>query len=149
MKLLTELITDYRRLGAEDDAVPDTEVEFDVADQEDPEGVPNPNGEQDAEFDPELDGIVDQATEDPNRAGLIRTVKGAHLIYKRKIEDGTYEELWIYNVRTMRDEMEIRKAIIAGTDIPVNKTRSPDGSQTYTIWSAGNAELLNIEGLQN
>lgn len=86
--------------------------------------------------------------EDPNRQGLIRAVKGAHLVYKRSVDDGAFEELWIYNVSTLRDEITIRKAILAGTDIPVNKAQSPDGSQSFETWSAGNAELMLIKGLQ-
>lgn len=86
--------------------------------------------------------------EDPNRQGMVRTVKGAHLVYKREVEDGTYEELWQYNTSTLRDEITIRKAILAGTDIPVNKAQSPDGSQSFETWAAGNAELMLIRGLQ-
>lgn len=93
---------------------------------------------------------MDEPTEpeDPNRQGMIRTVKGAHLVYKREVEDGTYEELWIYNSSTLRDEIVIRKAILAGTDIPVNKSQSPDGSQSYEMWAVGNAEMVLVKGLQ-
>lgn len=93
---------------------------------------------------------MDEPTEpeDPNRQGMIRTVKGAHLVYKREVEDGTYEELWLYNSSTLRDEIVIRKAILAGTDIPVNKSQSPDGSQSYEMWSVGNAEMVLVKGLQ-
>lgn len=98
---------------------------------------------------PELDGIADQATADPDRQGLIRTVKGAHLVYKRDTEDGTFEELWVYNITDMRKELDVKKAILAGTDIPTNKMHSPDGSQTYEIWAAGNAEVILIKGLPN
>lgn len=87
--------------------------------------------------------------EDPNRAGLIRTIPKSHLIYKRQQEDGTYEELWIYNVDDLNSQVETRKAILAGTDIPTNKQASPDGKQSYVIWTAGNAEMLKIIGLQN
>lgn len=155
MKFLAELMTDYRRLGPSDGAsVPEPSEEdtgeFDLdSDSDIQDTLPDPNGEENAEPDPELDGIVNQAVEDPDRAGLIRTVKNAHLVYKRKTEDGTFEELWMYNISSLRDELEVRKSILAGTDIPVNKTRSPDGEQTYSIWSAGNAELLHIEGLPN
>lgn len=97
----------------------------------------------------ELDAIADKSSEDPNRQGLIRTVKGAHLVYKRQGEDGTFEELWIYNISTLQDELTIRKAILSGTDIPTNKSSSPDGSQQYAMWCAGNAEMLLITGLQN
>lgn len=103
----------------------------------------------DEEDTDQLDGIANTATEDPNRQGLIRAVKNAHLVYKRETEEGTFEELWIYNVADFRSEINTKKAILAGTDIPPNKTRSPDGSQTYTTWAAGNAEMLLIRGLPN
>jgi hypothetical protein len=96
-----------------------------------------------------LDAVTDKASEDPDRQGLVRTVKGAHLVYKREGEDGTYEELWIYNVTTLQDEMIVRRAILAGTDIPINKPSSPDGAQQYKMWSIGNAEMLLITGLPN
>lgn len=97
----------------------------------------------------ELDTIADKATEDPDRQGVIRAVKGAHLVYKRESQDGGFEELWIYNVDNLQDEMTIRKAILSGTDIPMNSSSSPDGSQTYKMWSAGNAEMILISGLPN
>lgn len=98
---------------------------------------------------PELDQVATAATEDPDKQGVLRTVKGAHLVYKRASGDGGFEELWMYNVGTLKDELDIRKSILAGTDIPVNRTSSEDGSQEYSIWSAGNAELIHITGLQN
>lgn len=154
MKFLAELMTDWRRLGPDNANLPSPSEqgtgEFDLDSDEDiADTLPNPNGEQDAPNDPELDGIQDQAEEDPDRAGLIRTVVGAHLIYKRKTEDGSFEELWIYNISSLRDEMKVRKAILAGTDIPVSKMKSEDGDQEYTLWAVGNAELLNITGLPN
>lgn len=87
---------------------------------------------------------------DANRAGIIRTVDNAHMIYKRQSEDGTYEELWIYNIHdTTNDELAIRRDILAGTDIPVKKTRSADGLQSYTIITMGNAQILKLSGLPN
>lgn len=112
-------------------------------------------GEEDPEGDDEqneknIDNMVDQAaSQDPDRQGVLRVVPGAHLVYKRETEDGTFEELWIYNVGKLQDELNIRKAVLAGTDIPVNKKFSPDGEQTFEIWSAGNAELLHVMGLPN
>jgi len=97
----------------------------------------------------QLDDVASNATEDPDRQGTIRAVKKAHLVYKRESGDGGFEELWVYNVGTMKDELETRKAILAGTDIPPGKTTSPDGTQTYSIWSTGNAEMLSIKGLPN
>jgi len=78
---------------------------------------------------------------------LIRTVKGTHLVYKRESEDGTFEELWVVNVGYLKNEMQVRKAILAGTDIPTSATSSPDGKQEYSIWTAGNMEMLKITGL--
>lgn len=86
--------------------------------------------------------------EDPNRQGVIRTVPNAHLVYKRTTPDGTFEELWIYNTGgSMQDELNIRRNILAGTDIPKNKVKSPDGKQHYDVWTIGNAQILNIHGL--
>ena len=36
-------------------------------------------------------------SDDPDRQGVIRVVANAHLIYKRQNEEGTFDELWIYN----------------------------------------------------
>jgi hypothetical protein len=88
--------------------------------------------------------------EDPNRAGFIRVVQNAHLIYKRQAENGTFEELWIYNLHDdTNDELEIRRDILAGTDIPPQKTKSPDGVQSYTSTTMGNAQMIKISGLPN
>ncbi len=107
---------------------------------------PTPYGEPEAlDDDAEL-----EEPEDPKRAGLIRVVDNAHLIYKRQSENGTYEELWIYNIRNdANDELKIRRDILAGTDIPPQKTRSPDGVQSYTSTTMGNAQMLEIKGLPN
>lgn len=112
---------------------------------------PNANqGDQRPDQNQELDNMLDQAaSQDPDKQGLIRQVDQAHLVFKRQTEEGTYEELWIYNVGKMQDELKIRKAVLAGTDIPPGKTRSPDGLQTYDIWSAGNGEMLHLKGLPN
>lgn len=87
---------------------------------------------------------------DPDKQGLIRTVKGAHLVYKRQEEEGTFEELWIFNTgKKFGDEYDVRHAILAGTDIPPKKTRSDDGNQEYFLSTLGNAQLLHIKGLPN
>lgn len=106
--------------------------------------------DDDSEDGDQLDALSNQATEDPDKQGLLRKVPGAHLVYKRQTEEGTYEEMWVYNSDGhMKNEMEIRRSILAGTDIPVNKTESPDGKQTYQVWSAGNVEMLLIKGVTN
>jgi len=106
------------------------------------------NGDQEMES-PQTPPDI-QEFDDPTKAGVIRTVKNAHLVYKKQTDDGTFSELWIYNVhRNSHDELDIRRAILAGTDIPKTKTRSVDGIQHYTITTMGNAQLLKINGLYN
>lgn len=95
-----------------------------------------------------IDHVVDNVEDnDPDRAGQIRTVPNAHLIYKRQSDDGTFEELWIYKTTELRTEAKIKRAIVSGTDIPPNSRTSPDGSQQYEIWNVGNVELIRIQGL--
>lgn len=92
---------------------------------------------------------ADQSPENEN--GMIRRVQGAHLVYKRKQEDGTFEELWIYKIGkdSQRNDYEIRQDILAGTDIPKTQTSSEDGEQHYDLWTCGNAQILRISGLKN
>lgn len=116
----------------EDDQLRDDELDEPESDLEDEE-----------EFD-------DQEEQDPDLQGIIRTVDNAHLVYKRQTGDGDYEELWIYNVQSdLRNDLDIRRNILAGTDIPQGKTKSEDGSQYYDIVTLGNAQLLHISGLPN
>jgi hypothetical protein len=114
-------------------------------DQQPPEQAPATPKEQ-----PPTD-IGAPTSEDPNRQGLIRTVKGAHLVYKRKDDTGTFSELWIYPIdqKGIRTEMQIRRDILAGTDIPEKQVSSDDGSQELDLWTAGNAQLILITGLPN
>ena len=48
-----------------------------------------------------------------------------------------------------KKELKIRRAVLAGTDIPINKMKSPDGSQTYELWTVGNGQMLKVQGLPN
>ena len=132
-------------------------VKDDVAAVEDEEDFP---GEEDTEtefqsdetddnLEKNIDDIVDTATENPDKQGNVRTVPGAHLVYKRKNEMGTYDELWIFPSSEIKNSLKIRNAILSGTDIPPNKTTSPDDKSSYNVWSAGNCELMNITGLPN
>ena len=103
-----------------------------------------------ADTELELDDEVEDEDADQNRIGVIRTVDNAHMIYKRKDEEGKFEELWVYNTNgRLGDELNIRRDILAGTDIPPKKTMSPDGDQKYTLTTLGNAQMLHITGLQN
>jgi hypothetical protein len=59
--------------------------------------------------------------------------------------------MWVYNLGDQgeRDAAKVRSAILAGTDIPETEIDSEDGSQSYDIWTAGNAQVLKIDGLPN
>ncbi len=88
------------------------------------------------------------SSNDPDRQGVIRTVDDAHLVFKRENEEGTFDELWVYNTSEhMKDELTIRRAILAGTDIPPKKTESEDGQQKYELTTMGNGQMLEITGL--
>lgn len=136
------------------------DVGVDINDQDAQGTDDEPSGDIDLPLDePMVDGdsgddsdigdIANHATDDPDKQGVIRSVDKAHLVYKRGSEDGGFEELWVYNIGTLKDDLDVRKAILSGTDIPTNQTTSKDGSQSYTMWSAGNAELIHITGLPN
>lgn len=110
------------------------------------------NAETGEELDPDeqIDVEAESESEDPDKQGVIRIVKGARLVYKRQTEDGDFEELWIFNVGdAIKDSLKKQKAILAGTDIPPKKTKSEDRMQHYTLTTLGNAQLLNIRGLPN
>ncbi len=138
------------------------EEEEDTLEWKDPPGTDNdtgsselPDKEDDVDSDPDQDTEQNKDTptdsnDDPDKQGLIRTIPNAHLVYKRQGEDSTYEELWMYEIKKgMRDEYDIRNDILAGTDIPPKGTKSPDGSQSYDMWTAGDMQLLQIVGLPN
>lgn len=95
-----------------------------------------------------LDGEEFEDEEDPDFQGDIRTVRGANLVYKRKREDGNFEELWIYNVgKDIKRETQIRRAILAGTDIDPSTQESNDREQHADTTTAGNVQFLHITGL--
>lgn len=143
----------YERLAKEagltKDKAKDDESEMQAGSSDDDESLSQPAVEE-----PLPEEIPEEPKEDeggdPNRAGVIRYVKDAHLVYKRRNDEGTFDELWIYNTSSdMKDELTIRRAILAGTDIGKNKTRSEDGNQNYTLSTLGNAQFLHITGLPN
>lgn len=118
----------------------DPELDPDLADEQGPEDL---EGDANATR-------VEPEPQDPERMGDIRTVKGAHLVYKRQESDGSFKELWMYNVgEHINDAISIKRAILAGTDIPDGKLRSEDGKQMYQLVTMGNAQMLSIEGLSN
>lgn len=111
---------------------------------DEPVGQESPNDEQEFGMDD------DMPEEDENFQGNIRTVSGADLVYKRKDEDGNYEELWIYNVgHDIRQETSTRRAILAGTDIAPSQRESEDGTQHAETTTMGNVQYLKLTGLPN
>lgn len=112
--------------------------------------------EADLDFDDMSQNQADDiADEDPNAAegdgdfqGEIRTVRGANLVFKRKMEDGNFEELWIYNIgNDIKRETQVRRAILAGTDVDPGSQESKDGSQRAETSTTGNVQFLHIVGL--
>ena len=80
--------------------------------------------------------------------GVVRTVKGAYLVSKDKAPDATFTEVWIYNVGDKyEEEANIRKSILAATDIDPSKNFSEDGSQEAHLKTVGNVQFLTITGL--
>lgn len=111
--------------------------EFEDIESSDDEGMEMGMGDEDSE-------------EDENFQGIIRTVRGANLVYKRKDSDGDYSELWIYNIgKDVKHSNDVKRAIIAGTDINPNTLQSDDGSQSMKLYSVGNVQFLELSGLQN
>lgn len=82
--------------------------------------------------------------------GLIRTVAGANLVFKKEENNGNYNELWIYNIGDDSfKESKIRKAILAGTDINADLMSSDDEKQKAQTYTIGNIQFLEITGLPN
>ena len=102
-------------------------------------------------FDEEgSDGEFGDKEGEPDRQGDVRYVKGAHLVFRREDpEEGTFEELWIFNTGkdAERKSDSILRDILAGTEIDPSQIRSEDGTQTYSAWSVGNAQMVHVKGL--
>lgn len=121
----------------------DTEDEFD---EDDPFSEEEPT--EDEEFFGDEDDAL-ETEEDPDKQGMIRTVRGAYLVYKRVTANNNYEELWVYNTKNIKSQTKIKNDILAGTDIDPVKLISPDGSQRATTWNRGNVQFLTLTGLAN
>lgn len=110
-------------------------------------------GDETDEPDMGEEGLEDEEgmgeeTPDADFQGEIRTVRGANLVFKRKTEDGNFEELWIYNVgNDIKRETQVRRAILAGTDVDPGSQESKDGSQRAESSTTGNVQFLHIIGL--
>ena len=104
----------------------------------------------DEELDDEQmeDEPFDEPEEESRYEGVVRPVKGAYLVSKKQQPDDTYTEVWVYNTgKDYKSEANIRKAILAGTDIDPLKNFSEDGSQECVIDSLGNIQYITLTGL--
>ena len=99
-------------------------------------------------MDPQNDGAIDEIG-NMGLGGVKRFVRGAHLVYKRAVGDGSFEELWIYPLEQDKSNNanNIKRSILAGTDIADGESHSEDGTQSCDIWTAGNAQIIHIKGL--
>ena len=98
----------------------------------------------------EIDDETEENHTDEDFQGVIRTVKGANMVYKRSQDDGTFEELWLYNIgKDVKHNHSVKRAIIAGTDVEPEQMQSADGSQKMELYSVGNVQFLHIKGLPN
>lgn len=140
----------YELGGGEEGGESADDFAFDVGDE-----VLN-SDEEEQDFDDMSQNQADDiADNDPDAAdqnadfqGEIRTVRGANLVFKRKMDDGNFEELWIYNVgNDIKRETQIRRAILAGTDIDPGAQESKDGQQRADTSTTGNVQFLHIVGL--
>lgn len=150
-----ELTGDESELDVDLDAEGDSDFDFSVDDDFDDElGDDFSEDDLDAlsvDSEEAEEVIGDDPTgeaSDQDFQGEIRTVRGANLVYKRKTEDGNFEELWVYNVgNDIKRETQIRRAILAGTDIDPGSQESKDGSQRSDTSTIGNVQFLYIDGL--
>lgn len=144
----------YQESEKEQEFDPSSEEEMDNLDDQPEDDFENEESEEDFEGldgEEDLEGEDKEEDKDPDFQGIIRTVTGACLVYKRKDDQNTYEELWVYNVggRDIKPEMKIRSSILAGTDIDPKTQKSEDGEQTCETISVGNVQFLHIRGLLN
>lgn len=146
-----------KELNLEDRSTPEEDDEIEGEDNEmvggeDPDSVMLP----DIEFDD--DGVVVGDAEleddewalknDPKRRGIVRRVEKAHLVYKRMNDTGTFDELWIFNTTdNMTDALEVKRNILAATDIPPRQTTSEDGIQKYSMYTLGDVQFMEINNL--
>lgn len=150
-----ELTGDESELDVDLDAEGDSDFDFSVDDDFDDElGDDFSEDDLDAlsvDSEEAEEVIGDDPTgeaSDQDFQGEIRTVRGANLVYKRKTGDGNFEELWVYNVgNDIKRETQIRRAILAGTDIDPGSQESKDGSQRSDTSTIGNVQFLYIDGL--
>lgn len=148
LSLLTSLLHLKEAAAAIEDITDQQPVTSSSAPEGGQEGAP---AEQPAEAGPSDEPVPVDGAAPVEDGGGDRYVKGAHLISKTQVDAADFEELWIYRIdpNAPEESGKVLKNILAGTDIPENKSRSDDGKQSYTLWTAGNAQYIHITGLSN
>lgn len=142
---------------AREDDEPVDGVDLPDIEKQNDESLPDEDSESVSSEDDEdsLSGLDDEELEDgqfysddDQKQGIIRRIEGAHLVYKRKNDAGLFDELWIYNTtQKIGTAINIKKDILAATDIPPKATTSEDGSQKYTLTTLGDVTFLHIMNL--
>lgn len=128
------------------------ELNQDAKEKDNPDEDENDHGIEDItdEHNEKKHKEENREPEDPDKQGLIRTIPGAHLIYKRVGNNGTYTEMWMLQVGpNHRTEDKIRSAILDGTDIDQRLGASESGEQSYEIWTCNDRQIMKISGLPN
>lgn len=137
----------------DDEMFQDDDMEFNPEDEGEPEledeGMFEDDDESTPEFEGDEEGMIDDGEENSDKAGMLRSVKGAYMVYKRATPSNNFEELWVYNIGNVKSQTKIRNAILAGTDIDPVTLRSPDNEQMADVWSKGNVQYLHVDGLPN
>lgn len=117
--------------------------------EEDPSDENDDTDEKNVDTDGETGYNNDNIDDNAENQGLLRYVKGAHLVYKRPDSDGTFSELWMFPVKSPN----IKDDIIAGTDIDIETGTGDDVDgntpQKYASWVVGGVQMIKITGLPN
>lgn len=157
---------DFKEVNIDDDLSQDDNLDI-MDDNQDDQDLSNQDSNEtdefsfgdDSDIEKEGEDFFDEDGEDsefgeedgePDRQGDVRYVKGAHLVFRREDpEEGTFEELWIFNTGkdAVRKSDSILRDILSGTEIDPSQIRSEDGTQTYSAWSVGNAQMVHVKGL--
>lgn len=118
------------------------DFEFDLNDE---------NDQEKDEFKLDLnDEKPDSFSNSESDEGILRTVPKASMIYKREQQDGTFEEMWIYNTtKDNRRDQQIYNNIVSGSDIPQGGSQSEDKTQGVETWAIGNVKMVLLTGLTN
>jgi len=128
-----------------------TEDEVDELEMEDEDEFEAAEVDEDGNIVIDEEGLEDDEFVDkgnPNRQGVIRVIDNAHLVYKRQNDNGMFDELWQYNTtKDFSNSLDIKKDILAATDILPRTNQSEDGVQKYSLRTLGDIQYMKITNL--